>query len=350
MAPALAALFGTTIDDELKRVRLAALLPDGEQAASAIARALGFLAEAQEDNGSFAPIARNESYRTGVTAVALLAFLSDGHSHTRGRREWRVVVGRGVDRLLRDQQQTGRLAGLIGRADGHYMYNHALATLALVEVWSLDFRRMPRERASRLRAAIGQAVGFLVGAQTARGGWRYEFPLAGAGENDTSVSVFAGMALAAAKSAGFAVPAEAVARLGSWLAGVTGEDGIVGYQAVGDRASAPRTLTAGALFIEEALGLAAEVRDRQADAVRAELADGHGSTARNGLLRLFSALAFRVRGEPVLRRFAGEVLFRQRPDGSFPSGDDLHGVHAGDVFQTALEVLTVTTAYHFAGS
>ncbi|MCU0724229.1 MAG: zf-HC2 domain-containing protein [Planctomycetes bacterium] len=346
---AITALLGSTIDDGLKVTRLAAFAGEGEKSLEAVRKALRWLAARQEEDGSFAPIARNPGYRTGVTAAVLLAFLSDGHCHTRGEREFRFVVAKGVDHLLRLQHQSGRHAGLIGPAEGHYAYNHALATLALVETYALDGRRLPRERAARIRAAVSQAIGLLLHSQRTGGGWRYEL-LPGAVDNDTSVTVFAAMALGAARAAGFAVPKESTDRIAAWLSGVTDEAGEAGYQRAGDRGGQPPTLTAGALLAEELLGLSSVVRDRRAVIVKREIADPHGSLGRNGLLRFYAALAFRLRGEAVLRSMAPVILGRQQADGSFRSGEDLHGVHGGDAFQTALEVLTITTAYHWAGS
>jgi hypothetical protein len=346
---AITALLGSTIDDELKVTRLASFAGEGAGALAAIRKSLTWLASRQEPDGSFAPLARNPGYRTGVTAAVLLAFLSEGHSHTRGTTEWRFAVARGVDYLLGLQQQSGRCAGLLGPAEGHYAYNHALATLALVETYAMDGRRLPRERSARIRAAVSQAIGLLLHSQRADGGWRYElFP--GAGDNDTSVTIFAAMALGAARSAGFAVPAEATERIAAWFAKVTDESGFAGYQHAGDRAGESPTLTAGTLFAEELLGLSNSVRDRRAALVRAEVDDPHGSLSRNVLLRFYTAMAFRLRGEAVLRTMAPLILARQQRDGSFRSGEDLHGVHGGDCFQTALEVLTLTTAYHWAGS
>jgi hypothetical protein len=344
------ALFGSRIDEELKVRRLAAMAGRGRGSYDALQRSLAWLAGRQEDDGSWPSSDRSPKYRTGVTAAALLAFLSDGHSHARGRKQWRPVVARAVDRLLSVQHDEGVLKGLIGAADGHYTYNHALATLALVEVWTLDSRRLPRTRMHRLRSAIQDAVAFILRAQTPTGAWRYRLYTGKDFESDTSVSLFMVMALAAARDARFDVPDESFSRFAVWLRQITGETGVVGYQRPGDRDSLPRTLTAGALFIEELLGLVAPLRDLQAAQVRQEIEAHHGSVGRNGLLRFYATLAFRLRGAPVLHHFAPELLASQRRDGSWSAADDLHAVHGGDVFLTSLNVLTLTSAYRWAGN
>ncbi len=334
----------------IKERRLASLSLDRDGTLDALDRSLKWLAAHQEEDGSWASSERNPTYRMGVTSTALMAFLADGHSQTRGTAAFRQVVTKGIRYLLLAQKQKGPLKGLIGSAKGHYSYNHAIATLALVEAWSIDRRRMSSADSHKLRIAIGDAVAFIVKIQTPDGGWRYQAPIEGAAyDNDTSVSVFQIMALAAARRAGFDAPGEAFEGFTSWLKRVTGKSGIVGYQRRGDRDAGPRTLTAGALFLEELLGIAAPLRDRQAKLVLADLEDADGPAANDALLRFYSAHAFRLRGRNVLELFSPTLLRSQNGDGSWSSATDRHAVHAGDAFLTALNALTLTAAYRFAG-
>jgi hypothetical protein len=332
-----------------KERRLAALSLDGDAMLDAIEKSVNWLAASQEEDGSWAPAERNPNYRVGVSATVLLAFLSDGHSQTRGVPEHREVVRRGVRYLLDGQVKVGALRGLIGPAKGHYTYNHALATLALLESWSIDRRRLEPEESRELRIAIGDAVAFIVKTQTPQGGWRYQAPRPGSADSDTSVSIFKMMALSGARRAGFEAPGVVFDRFTDWLKRVTCENGIVGYQRRGDRDQDPRTLTAGALFLEELLGLAAPLRDRQAKLVLKDLAAADGPAANDGLLRFYSAHAFRLRGRSVLELFAPAMLEAQNPDGSWSAAKDRHAVHAGDAFLTALNTLTLTSAYRIAG-
>ncbi len=334
----------------VKERRLASVSPGADRTMAAIGNSLDYLAGAQEADGSWPASERSPTYRTGVSATALLAFLSDGHSQTRGDAKWQAVVRKGIGRLMADQVRTGKLKGLLSPAEGHYNYNHALATLALVESWVIDRRRLPATRARQLRVAIGDAVAFIVKTQSTEGAWRYQFPVEGSSESDTSVSIFEVMALASARQSGFEVPGPALDGFTNWLKKVTGKNGVVGYQRRGDRDADPRTLTAGALFLEEFLGLAAPLRDRQARLVLADLEDPEGPAAHDGLLRFFSAHAFRLRGQNVLTLTAPGILDTQRPDGSWGAAEseDRHAVHAGDVFMTALNSLTLSSAYRWA--
>jgi hypothetical protein len=201
----------------------------------------------------------------------------------------------------------------------------------------------------RIRRAVESALRFIVRGQTARGGWRYTFEDSLAGSADTSVTLFQALALISARSMRIQVAGmdEAMGRLTLWLRSVTGDDGIVAYREVGDRAHEPRTLTAGALFLEEFLGFGAPLREKQAAIVRSELKDPDGSTATNGLLRFFAALAFRLRGERVLPGFGPGIIDSQRDDGSWDSREDRHAVHGGDTFLTALNVLTLASSYRW---
>jgi hypothetical protein len=353
-----AAIFANVIPPERRRAAYAAAFRDPLATSSAVARGLSWLADHQKPDGSWAGSPRGPGYETGVTASVVLAFLSDGHSESRGNKEYRKVVAKALDWLIA-RQATGAkdpLVGLIGPSDPkvHYTYNHALATIALVEAWSLDCRRVSTARSRQLRTAVRSAISFIVKSQTPAGGWKYDAQLSKREryENDTSVSIFMVTALTSARSARFHVPEKTFRGFAVWLRRVTGENGIVGYAKAGDRDKEPRTLTAGALFLEETLGLAAPLRDRQAKIVRAELDDAKGSTGKNCLLRFFAALAFRIRGERVLDSFTDGILAAQDPKGRWiaapagePAKNDISAVYAGDSFLTAVNILTLTTSY-----
>jgi hypothetical protein len=257
-----------------------------------------------------------------------------------------------VSRLLADQVREGEYLGLIGKPGEKFAYNHALATMALVEAYCQDYRGESDARTLELRAAVGRAVGFLVRTQMKSGGWKYDAPFVAGSEyeEDTSVSLFQVMALASARSAGFTIVGDdkAIEGFTRWLARVTGEDGVVGYHRAGDRDEMHRTLTAGALFVEELLGLQVRLRDRQAALVRSELESADGTTSQNALLRLFSALALRSRGERALPIFGSAIVESQSEKGPWlvrSETDDLYAVHGGDAFLTAVNVLTITSAY-----
>ncbi|MEZ5966605.1 MAG: hypothetical protein R3F56_22400 [Planctomycetota bacterium] len=151
----------------------------------------------------------------GVTGLALLAFLGDGNT-LRGGRD-RDVVKRGVE-WLREQQDhdTGCLGG---QASQHFMYDHAIATLALCEAHGLS-------RYRSLRPCAQRAVDFLSAARNPYGAWRYQ---PRSGDNDVSITGWALMALVSAHEFGLAVDGRALADVDVYLDQMTDAQGRVGY-------------------------------------------------------------------------------------------------------------------------
>lgn len=143
---------------------------------------------------------------TGVSALALLAFLGAGHSHLQG--EYRDTVRRGLDFLLRSQAADG---SLFGDATLYaQMYCHSMATFALAEDEAMTGDR-------RLELAVTNAINFSLAAQnTSTGGWRYRPGDSG----DTSQLGWQIMALASAKRAGIHVPDQTWSRVDRFLRSV----------------------------------------------------------------------------------------------------------------------------------
>ncbi len=162
-------------------------------------------------------------YDPGVSGLALLAFLGDGHTHRYG--SFKRVVARGL-RWLRAQQQAD---GSLGFHEGGHggAYNHAIATLALVEAYHLS-------RDFTLRKQAQAAVDFCVAAQNPGLGWKYEVR---GGRNDTSVTGWMVLALKGARVAGLAVPDDAFAGARRWIERGTDAGGATGYETPGGGSS-----------------------------------------------------------------------------------------------------------------
>ena len=146
----------------------------------AAARGLVYLADKQQADGGWNPretgggreqqiLGHNRQGAgaqadTGITGLALLAFLADGNSHLDG--PYRETVQRGLEFLLQRQQRNGSLAG---KAQYYaQMYCHSMALLAISEAYALtgDYR---------LRPAVEAGVAFSQDTQNrAGGGWRYQ--------------------------------------------------------------------------------------------------------------------------------------------------------------------------------
>ncbi len=146
---------------------------------------------------------------TAGTALGLLPLLGAGQTQQRGI--YRENVDRGLHWLVDNQLPTGDLRGQgMGR-----MYAHGLATLVLCEALGMTGDSWLREPAQ-------QAVDFIVRAQHADGGWRYEPGQAG----DTSVVGWELMALRSGKMAGLRVPELCFDRANRFLNAVqSGESG-----------------------------------------------------------------------------------------------------------------------------
>ncbi len=128
----------------------------------------------------------------GVTGLALLAFLGDGNFPGEGKH--RLPVGRAGGWLLAQQKPD---TGLIGESNGDlYLYCHAIATMALAEVYAFT-------SAPDLRTPLERAVGLILHARNPSKAWRYTLPPTG--DNDTSVTSWMVLALKAAEDAGIRV-------------------------------------------------------------------------------------------------------------------------------------------------
>ena len=124
---------------------------------------------------------------TGITGLALLAFMGAGETHLKG--DYRKTVQRGLEWLLGQQSGDGNLSGkatLYAR-----MYCHAMATMAVCEALALTGD-------SRVRPYAQLAIDYTVNSQdSVSGGWRYQ-------PKDTGDMSQCGWQLLAIKSAQFA--------------------------------------------------------------------------------------------------------------------------------------------------
>jgi len=170
-----------------------------------------------------------DQFDVGVTGLALLAFLGNGTTHT-SRLSYidpishqkvypGKVVKKGLDWLIAQQDADGCLGG----RSGEHMYNHAIGALALAEAYGLSTAAVYKQPAQK-------AIDFLVEAQNPGLGWRYT---ARPGNNDTSVTGWAVMALKSAYISGLAVPRASFDGARAWIDRVTDQAGLVGYNAPG---------------------------------------------------------------------------------------------------------------------
>jgi squalene cyclase len=165
-----------------------------ERARKATAKALEWLASRQNSDGSWSE--GRYPHNTAVTAFALLAFLSQGHLPNQGL--YGPEVAKGCRFLLASARSDGYLIG----TRGGNMYCHAMATLALAELWGMTGDK-------DIKPVLTKAVNLIVGCQSYDGGWRYEPRPTG---SDISVTIMQVMALRAAKNSGLHVKDETMRR------------------------------------------------------------------------------------------------------------------------------------------
>src|SRR5438128_12462988 len=142
----------------------------------ATTRALEWLARKQNPSGSWSTSRFPQN--TAVTAFALLAFMSQGHLPNQGT--YGPEVAKGARFLLAAARPDGYLVG----AHGGNMYCHAMATLALAELWGMT-------RDADLKPTLAKAVELIVQCQNREGGWRYEPQPTGADIPVTIINVVA---------------------------------------------------------------------------------------------------------------------------------------------------------------
>ncbi len=233
----------------------------GKKTLQAVSRGLSWLAAHQHSDGHWGLHdfhtqckghqcngAGGEHSDTAATGFALLAMLGDGHTHAEGSH--RATVDKGVRWLIDRQKDDGDL--FTSGGGNSQMYSHAIAAIALCEVYGMSGD-------PKLRQPAQKAVDFIVSAQHDQGGWRYRPRQPG----DTSVFGWQIMALKSAQIAGLTVPQPTLDRAKTWLQGPQKQKGRFGYM---PNAGPTPTMTAEALLCLQYMGANRNHADLQAGA------------------------------------------------------------------------------------
>ena len=335
--------------------RLQAAAPFGAtpQTEAAVAAALDWLARAQSPDGRWDADAHGAGRETrtlghdrhgagaqadtGVSGLALLAFLGAGETHLAGKHRERVQHG--LEFLLASQASDGNLAGNAELFAA--MYCHGMATLALSEAYALTGDE-------RLLAGLRRAIGYTIQSQHGGGGWRYQPYDAG----DMSQFGWQLMALKSAELGGLPIQEVTRGRMIRFLLSCSlGKNrGLAGYRP-GDRAS--RTMTAESLVCRYFLA----VENSEAaleEAAAYILEDRPGGGQANYYYWYYATLAMFQRQGDDWRRWNAALthvlLNRQRWDGAAAGSldpDDLWGGYGGRVYSTALAALSLEVYYRY---
>ena len=275
---------------------------------------------------------------TGVTGLALLAFLAAGHTHLEGT--YREHVQRGLEYLLSVQRPSGNLGGPARMFAT--MYCHGMATFAVSEAYAMTGDE-------RLRLPVEQAVAYTVAAQhPSSGGWRYQPGDLG----DLSQFGWQVMALKSAELAGVEIPQQTQAGMNRFLRSVSsGRHGGLASYRPGHQPS--RTMTAEALVCRQFLGddrngraateAAQHLMEQLPDDGRVNLYYWYYAT-----LALFQLQDERwPRWNNALKR---RLLQSQRSAGELAGSWDSNtvwGNYGGRAYTTALATLCLETYYRF---
>lgn len=164
-----------------------------------------------------------DEHDAGVTALAALAVLESGVE--------RATVEDAAGRALRWLAARQDAEGCVGSRSGKYMVGHAIAVLAFARAYAVLGDPIYKHHAAR-------GVRFLERARNPRRAWRYGIR---DGQNDTSVTAWAGAALVACADADVEIDVDPAAfdGIAAWLDEVTGpRDGEVSYMRRGRRNAA----------------------------------------------------------------------------------------------------------------
>ena len=181
------------------------------QTEDAIEAGLAFLARFQKEDGRWSLQDFGEEAGlqadTAATALALLSFQGAGYHHR--EHQYKDVVRRGLEFLVRNQKDDGDLFLPLDDDSNRsvWLYSHSIATLALCEAYGMT-------QDPNLKEPAQKALDFIIAAQhKERGGWRYS---PGVG-SDTSVTGWMMMALKSGELAELKVPKQTYDKIKVWL-------------------------------------------------------------------------------------------------------------------------------------
>lgn len=347
------------------RLQLARAYGADADTEAAVEAGLRWLAKAQSQDGSWNAAAFGAGTETralnefrhgtgakadtGVSGLALLAFLSAGHTHLEG--DFQQSVRFGLSYLIESQMPSGDMSGpkQIGNDASvlnSRMYCHSIATLAMAEAYAMT-------QDGALRESLIKAANYSIKAQDPRGGgWRYvpRDPMGG----DLSQFGWQAMALKSVERSGINIPVEVQQRmrlfLDSCAFGRAG--GLATYKPRDGRPS--DTMTAEALACRLLLNypLTAEAK-REAKSMILRTRPGVGED--NVYFWYYATLAlfqlqdddWRVWNQAMKAR----LLSTQTPNyGKQPGSwdpDRLWGGYGGRVYSTAMSCLCLEVYYRY---
>jgi len=295
----------------------------------AIANGLAYLATQQDEDGSFD--GGRYGKNVAISALACLAFMSDGHMP--GRGEYGAIIDRGVDFVVANAAENGLIAS--DSANGP-MYGHGFATLFLGEVYGMT-GGASTARSRKIHEALVKAIRLIERSQNEEGGWRYNpVPY----DADVSVTICQVMALRSARNAGIEVSVETIDNAVEYVKNCQNADGGFKYQLEGGISAWPRTAAGVATLFYAGIYDDPSI-DRGLEYLKREALPGTGraTPAHRGYGNYYAVQAhFLAGGEawatwwPAIRR---ELLDEQNDDGSWEDRS------VGPSYGTAMSLLVL---------
>ncbi len=325
----------------------------------AVDRALVYLAQNQGSDGSFPT---HISGQPAVTSLCVMAFLSRGHMPNEG--PYGELLVRAIDYVLNTQDYDGTImlqrVSQVSSAHFEGNYNHSISGLMLGEVYGMT-RSNQHER---IRRAIEKALE-LTREQQQRpkrrreefGGWRYMNRWSrGVTDSDMSVTAWELMFLRSARNAEFDVPQQWIDEAmryvhnsydpvtKGFLYGLAGEDRYI------SRGTAGAGVVSLALAGEHNTPMARETGEfiLRHGFERYNRGGTHGEDRYHYSAFYCSQAMFQLGGDYWFRFFPDllDVLTEnQRSDGSWEAESNGNDRKYGQLYSTALTVLTLTPPY-----
>ena len=330
--------------------RQAALKKFGGTAESekAVSSGLKWLQSIQREDGSWsfasqgpgAKAGRLRRSEVGATSLALLCFLGSGHTHT-SDGPYRDNVERGLRFIGQNAKIVQGSADLRGDSEGNSgMYIQGLATICLSEAHALE------RHDSDLEKLTTMAVTFIERAQNLTdGGWRYR-PRDDAG--DMSVVGWQLMALYSAKAGRIRVDSSSLRRARDFLRDVQTEKDGSRYAYMPGQRDRP-SMTAVGLLCRMYLGWRRDNEGLQKGvkhlaAVGPSRKDPYYNYYATQVMHHFGGDEWKA-WNSVLREHLVSTQIKEGPAAGSWRPTDHHGDSGGQLYQTALSLMTLEAYY-----
>jgi hypothetical protein len=305
---------------------------------AAINRGLEYLARAQSRDGAWRHQGPMGQYPVAMTALAGLAFLSNGNTTTQGK--YAQQVSRATSFILASAGPTGLISRM--EEESRSMYGHGFSMLFLGELHGMEEDPARQEAIGRV---LARAAELTARSQSRLGGWMYT-PDANSDEGSVTITQLQG--LRACRNAGIAVPKRTIDNALGYLEKSVLPDGGIAYRADRQGSSRPPITAAAVACWYNAGQYNNPSAVRALDYVKQRIGRGSNQTGAWGhyfYAHLYMAQVMWLSGKanwgwyfPTMR---DTLLASQNPDGSW-EGDSV-----GPVYGTAIATVILQIPYGY---